>query len=67
MITTDMDNADITAYIMELFPLLPQLKIQTQRIPIDGSYELTWVGSLDVVLPDLEKNRQFLYDTLIPD
>ena len=67
IVKTDISKGEIINYFLTLFPLLAGTKIQTQRIPIDGSYELTWVGSLDVVLPDLEKNRQFLYDTLIPD
>ena len=67
IVKTDISKGEIINYFLTLFPLLANTKIQTQRIPIDGSYELTWVGSLDVVLPDLEKNRQFLYDTLMPN
>lgn len=67
IVKTDISKGEIINYFLTLFPLLANTKIQTQRIPIDGSYELTWVGSLDVVLPDLEENRQFLYDTLMPN
>lgn len=66
LITTDMDSGTLLRYVAELFPLLSGSNIVTQRIPIDGSYELTYVGALDVVLPDLEVNRQYLYDTLMP-
>lgn len=64
MITTDMSNKQIVDYLIDLFPILAGSTMQTQRIPIDGTYSLVWVGSLDVVLPDLEANRQFLLDTL---
>ena len=43
---------------------------KSQRVPIDGSYELTYVISgntaLDVVLPNIELNRQYLLETLLP-
>lgn len=64
MITTDMSDKQIVNYLLDLFPMLSDSTMQTQRIPIDGSYQLVWVGMLDVVLPDLETNRQFLLDTL---
>ena len=67
MVRTDMTRDEIFNYFLTLFPMLVNTELNTQRIPIDGSYELAWVGSLDVVLPDLEINRQYLYDTLMPD
>ena len=67
MVRTDIARGEILNYFVTLFPLLANTTIKNQRIPIDGSYEFAWVGSLDVVLPDLEENRQYLYDTLMPD
>jgi LCP family protein required for cell wall assembly len=67
IVKTDISRNEIFNYFLTLFPMLTSTQITNQRIPIDGSYEYAWVGSLDVVLPDLEKNRQFLYDTLMPD
>lgn len=64
MVTTNLSNDEIVNYLIDLFPMLSGSTIQNQRIPIDGSYSLVWVGTLDVVLPDLEVNRQFLLDTL---
>ncbi len=66
LVTSDMDGNTILRYVAELFPLLAGSNIVTQRIPVDGSYELTFVGALDVVLADLEVNYQYLYDTLMP-
>ena len=67
IVKTDMTRDEIFNYFLTLFPMLVNTKLNTQRIPIDGSYEYAWVGPLDVVLPDLELNRQFLYDTLMPE
>lgn len=66
LIATDIDNQTIFDYALELFPLLSGSNIVQQRIPIEGSYEDAWVGSLDVLLPNMEINRQFLVDTLLP-
>ena len=65
LIATDMTDGDIIEYALKLFPLLKG-SIKSQRIPIDGSYTLEWVGPLDVVLPNIEINRQYLLDTLLP-
>ncbi len=65
LVATDMTNDQIFNYALRLFPLLKG-STESQRVPIDGSYQLTYVGALDVVLPDIEINRQYLLDTLLP-
>ena len=45
MITTDMTNQEITNYALEFIPMLKDLKIQSQRIPFDGTY---WDVVVDV-------------------
>ena len=65
LVATDMTDGQIVDYALTLFPLLTG-NIESQRIPIDGSYTLEWVGALDVVLPNYEINRQYLLDTLLP-
>jgi len=64
MITTDMTDAEIIGYAMDLFPLLSDLEIVTQRVPVDGGYESAWVRDMQVLIPDLAVNRQMLMDTL---
>ena len=67
LIATDIkDDSQIVNYALDLFPMLSGSTIVQQRIPIAGSYEEVWVGSLDVLLPDMEINRQFLAETLLP-
>ncbi len=64
LVATDMSNEQIFDYALSLFPLLKG-SVNSQRIPIDGSYTLEWVNALDVVLPNIEINRQYLLDTLL--
>lgn len=65
LITTDMTNAQITGYVLELFPLLADLKVNTQRVPIDKSYYYSNIkGAGDCVVIDFEVNRAFLKETL---
>ena len=65
LITTDMTNAEITGYVLELFPLLADLKINTQRIPIDKSYHYSKIeGAGDCVVIDFDANLAFLKETL---
>ena len=64
MVVTDMSNAEIVAAAMELAPMLQDLEIVSQRIPIDDGYKMTMVDGMSVLLPDLEVNRQYLVDTI---
>ncbi len=64
IITTDMTNAQITGYALELFPLLKDLTITTQHIPAEGTYRNGWVRKMFVLLADMDKNRQILEETL---
>lgn len=66
IVSTDMSDKQITDYAWKLFPLLAGSDMTTQRIPIEGSYKLEWVGALDVVNPNLEINREYLYNSLMP-
>jgi len=60
MLTTDMENSEMIGYALELFPMLPDLKINTLRIPADGSHEMTYIRQMSVLLPDLAENRELL-------
>ena len=64
LITTDMTNQEIMSYVMDYVPILPDLKLVTQRIPADGTYSHKKVNGMAVILPNLEKNRQILQDTI---
>ncbi len=64
MVVTDMSNSEIVAAAMDLAPLLQDLEIVSQRIPIDDGYNMTMVDGMSVLLPDLDVNREFLVDTI---
>lgn len=64
MITTDMEDAEILGYALELFPMLPDLTISTLRIPADGAYQSTYVREMAVLLPNLAKNRALLEEVM---
>lgn len=64
MFATDMSNAEIFGYVMDLFPLLTDLTIQTERIPVDGSYKPAWIRDMSVLLPDLKANYDVLAEIM---
>ena len=67
MISTDMTDSEIWGYVADLLPMLTDLKIVNQRIPVDGSYTFSNVGRIrDCIVLNFAKNRKFLADTLIP-
>jgi len=37
---------------------------ETLRIPVEGSYEAIKIRGMDVIKPDLHKNRNVLHDKL---
>ena len=64
MITTDMTNAHITGYMVELLPLLPQLTLETQTIPARGTYSHKLIRGMSVIVADMEECRRILEETI---
>ena len=67
LLRTDMSNAEIIQFIIELIPILPELKIVSQRIPADNAYAFARIDGKSVLYmspENLEKNRQLLKDTI---
>ena len=67
MITTDMTDAQILGYVLELAPLLPELTVVSQRIPTDNAYyDANINGNMVLCLSESnwETNLQLLRDTL---
>ena len=66
MIYTDMTNKEILSLAVKLLPIAADLKLESQQIPADGTYENARVEisgyPAAVLVPDLEKNRQILMD-----
>lgn len=64
MITTDMSNAQIVSLATELFPMLANCTIVSQRIPADGDYTMTMIDGMSVLVADMDAARELLKETL---
>ncbi len=58
-LTTDMSKQDIINTIMAILQNGVD-GIKTYRIPEDGAYTAAWIRGMDVLVPDLDKNRTAL-------
>lgn len=65
MVTTDMSNTQITNLVLQVFPMLTDMEIKTQRVPQWGHYQNAKINGMMVLLPDLDKIREHLKTTLI--
>lgn len=67
-IVTDMTNEEITNYALEFIPIIKDLKLQSQRIPFDGTYSSKMFeidGQQDYQLVcDTGKNGEMLRESL---
>ena len=64
MITTDMTNSEIIGYATDLFPMLTDCTIISQRIPADGAYELATIRGMSCVVADMDAARKLLIQTM---
>lgn len=64
MITTDMSNKDMIKLATELFPILADATIVSQRIPENGTYELKTIRSMSCVVADMDAARNLLEETM---
>lgn len=68
MVTTNMDSSVITEYALDLLPLIADLEVISQAIPAEGTYHYANKGTeeepVEVIVPNLEENRQILKDTI---
>lgn len=64
LVTTDISKTDLTAYAVTLLPLVAEAEIKTQSIPVAGGYKNARIGGKSVLVPDMEKNRQALVNSL---
>ncbi len=64
MITTDMSNTQIISLATELFPMLADCTIASQRIPADEAYTMTMIDGMSVLVADMDAARELLKETL---
>ena len=67
LIKTDMTDKEIMDYIFALSKILPQMEVISQRVPIDGAYQLTMINKKSVIYlnkTNMEKNLEFIKQTI---
>jgi len=64
MITTDLSNAEIISLATELFPMLEDCNVVSQRIPADDAYSMTMINGMSVLLADMDAARELLKNTI---
>lgn len=67
LVKTDMTDDEIVDLLFTLAPILSELDIASQRIPLDGTYEHASIDGKAVLFlnpENLEKNRKFLKSSL---
>ena len=64
MITTDIQQGEILNYMLALFPMFSECEIVTQHIPVQGGYYDATIRGMQVLVPDMDMNRQALIDSL---
>ncbi len=65
LITTDMSNRQIVDLAMEMFPVLKGIKVNTQHIPAEGTYQFASIRGMSVIVADMEANRKLLTETIM--
>lgn len=67
LVSTDLTDEQIKEYIAKIAPLLVDLNVVTQRIPVEGSYNYENVSNLgSCAVIDFDENRKYLTETLNP-
>lgn len=64
MIATDMSSTDIIKLATELFPMLKDCTIISQRIPADGAYTINTIRGMSCVVADMDAARELLEQTI---
>lgn len=64
MITTDLTGPELVSIATELFPMLPDLTIVSQRLPADGTYTCQTIRDMAVLVADMDAARELVKMTL---
>lgn len=65
MVTTDLSLWDMTGYAMDIMNMnIGTDEIASYRIPEDGAYTPQTIDGMQVLVPDLEQNREYLQQIL---
>lgn len=59
-VSTDLSNTQIIGYGLQVLPAVRNYEIQSQQIPESGTFRDERINGMQVLVPDLEKNRKIL-------
>ena len=65
MLTTDLSRGQLLLYALEILPGLSDIRMESQKIPADGTYWDQTVDGMSVLVANMDTQRQHLRDTLL--
>ena len=63
MVTTDISLGEMIGYAMDVLSIGAD-NLESYRVPADGTYSSEVIRGMQVLVPDLSQNRQYLRETL---
>jgi hypothetical protein len=66
MMSTDMTDDEIMTFALTLASSLSDIKTQSCSIPAEGTYKNATVRGMAVLVPDLEKIRELIFEEYLP-
>ncbi len=66
MMSTDMTDDEIMTFALTLASSLSEIKTQSYSIPAEGTYKNATVRGMAVLVPDLEKIRELIFEEYLP-
>lgn len=67
LVATTMSSRELTTALGGMFPILAEANVQSLRIPAYGAYTNMMIAGVgDSLVPDLDKCRELLRETLMP-
>lgn len=64
MISTDLNQAQILLYALEVVPSLSSAEIVSQRVPADGTFSDQTIDGMSVLVADMDAARRQLWESL---
>ncbi|MBE6587365.1 MAG: LytR family transcriptional regulator [Ruminococcaceae bacterium] len=63
LVTTNMTNGEIMSHAMGLYGMNAE-GVEQYRLPLDGTFTPAYINGMAVLIPDLEKNREYLWEII---
>lgn len=64
MINTNMSNKEMIQLATDLFPMLADCTVISQRVPADGKYYLATINQMSCIVADMDAARELLAETM---